>query len=75
MSGTRDALVRVTNLDSFLPPAQVAKLIGVHVRTLRRWERAGHFPRRRSLAQHRVGYLASEVRRWIETRPGADCSQ
>ncbi len=50
----------------------MAKLIDIHVRTLRRWERAGLFPRRRSLARHKVGYLASEVRRWIETRREAD---
>ena len=60
------------DLDSFLPPAAVAKLVGCHVRTLRRWERAGQFPKRRLLAQHKVGYLHSEVRAWIESRREAD---
>ncbi len=63
------------DLDSFLPPAEVAKLVGCHVRTLRRWERTGHFPKRRLLAQHKVGYLVSEVRAWIESRREADLEE
>ena len=63
------------DLDSFLRPADVAKLVGCHVRTLRRWERAGQFPKRRWLAQHRVAYLRSEVRQWIESRREADLEE
>lgn len=51
MSRSPNALQKTQNLDSFILPARVAKLIGVHVRTLRRWERAGHSPRRRSLTR------------------------
>lgn len=75
MSAQASAAQAAPHLDSFLPPAKVAKLVGVHVRTLRRWERAGQFPRRRLLARQRVGYLASEVREWIESRREVDADE
>jgi predicted DNA-binding transcriptional regulator AlpA len=54
---------------------EAADRVGKHPRTLKRWEAAGLFPRRRQLAPHSVGYLESEVVEWIESRPpvqGAD---
>ena len=37
--------------------------------TIYRYVQAGYFPRQRHLGPGRVGWLASEVRNWMATRP------
>jgi prophage regulatory protein len=37
--------------------------------TIYRYVQAGYFPRQRHLGPGRVGWLASEVRKWMATRP------
>ena len=46
----------------------VTDRVGVHPVTLWRWERDGHFPRRVKLGAHAVGWLESEVDKWIRDR-------
>lgn len=48
---------------------QVCELVGVGEATLWRWQRQGHFPKRRRLGPGRVGFLASEIYRWMRKRP------
>jgi len=40
--------------------------------TIWRMEKAGQFPKRRQISPGRVGWLASEVEAWIESRGLAD---
>jgi predicted DNA-binding transcriptional regulator AlpA len=59
-------------MDGFYSIREVQGLVGVARETLRRWEAAGSFPRRRRLSDHprgRCGYLRSEIDAWIGSRP------
>ena len=47
----------------------VARVTGLSRTTLWRLERRGEFPRRLRLAANSVGWIESEIRAWIETRP------
>jgi len=47
----------------------VLNITGLSTSTLRRLERAGRFPQRRQLGVGSVGWVASEVDRWIRSRP------
>ena len=42
---------------------------GLSRSTLYAYVKAGDFPRQRKLGPRRVGWLASDVRRWMSTRP------
>ena len=42
--------------------------------TLWRWGREGNFPKPRKIGPNRIGYLESEVEKWVETRPYANRS-
>ncbi len=48
---------------------EVRTQVGLSRTTLWRAERAGKFPRRLRLGPNSVGWLASEVRDWLESRP------
>lgn len=39
--------------------------------TLYKYVQQGHFPRQRRLGPRRVGWLASEVRSWMGSRPSS----
>jgi predicted DNA-binding transcriptional regulator AlpA len=59
-------------MDGIYSVKEVCRLVGVVRETLRRWELAGEFPRRRRLSHHargRCGYLKSEIHEWINGRP------
>lgn len=43
--------------------------------TIYRLEAAGKFPARIRLGEHSIGWLASEVEAWIESRPRAKSAQ
>ncbi len=47
---------------------QVKRLVGLSKSTVWRMERGGSFPRRRQLAVRAVGWDASEIEKWMETR-------
>lgn len=47
----------------------VTELLGVDRSTLWRWEKSGHFPRRRRLGPRTVGWPKAEVDEWVKTRP------
>ena len=48
---------------------QVTALTGLSHATLWRYEQAGTFPKRRQLGTRRVGWVESEIREWLESRP------
>lgn len=58
--------------DYFIRKAEVAKRFGVRPRTIERWEALGLFPRRRQIGPGAVGYLASELQKFAESRQVAD---
>jgi len=52
----------------FVRKAEAARRFGVTTRTLERWEHAGAFPRRIQIGPLAVGYRASELREFAESR-------
>ena len=54
--------------DNFLRQRAVAKLCGLSRTTIWRLEREGLFPARKRLSKRAVGWLASEVAVWLESR-------
>jgi prophage regulatory protein len=48
---------------------EVCMIAGLSRSSVRRYERAGHFPPRIRLGPGRIGYLAAEVFRWVEDLP------
>ena len=49
--------------------AEVLEIVGVSNPTLWRWIRDGNFPSQIIMSPGRVGWIASEVQAWIESRP------
>lgn len=54
--------------DRFLRDREVRKLTGLSRTTRWRLEAKGQFPKRRKLSENTVGWLASEVADWLESR-------
>ena len=52
----------------FLRESQVAALTGLSKSTRWRLEKLGTFPKKRRLSAKSVGWLASEVEEWVQTR-------
>ena len=50
---------------------QVMKMVGVSNTTIWRMEKAGLFPARKRISAGAVGWLASEVVAWLESRQAA----
>lgn len=58
-----------------LTETQVKERVLYSSSQLRRMEQAGKFPRRLKLGPNRVGWLASEIEKWIETCAAARVDQ
>jgi predicted DNA-binding transcriptional regulator AlpA len=58
--------------DYFVRKAEAAKRFGVRIRTLERWEELGLFPRRVQIGPGAVGYRASELETFAESRRYTD---
>jgi predicted DNA-binding transcriptional regulator AlpA len=56
----------------FIRKAEAARRFGVQIRTLERWEQAGIFPRRVQIGPLVVGYRASELQKFAESRQYAN---
>ena len=54
--------------DSFIRWPQVKAITGLSRTTVWRLEKAGQFPKRRSLGAHSVGWLQSELAGWASAR-------
>ena len=57
--------------DTFLRWPVIRRTTGLSRSTVWRLERRGMFPKRRQLSPGTVGWLSSEVERWMEQRPSA----
>jgi prophage regulatory protein len=55
--------------DRFMRLPEVKLSTGLSEPTIRRYERSGRFPSRRHITSNAVGWLASEVNAWLESRP------
>jgi prophage regulatory protein len=61
--------------DTVMRKPAVKKAVGnPSDQTLDRWEAAGKFPRRRQIGPGIVGWLASEIAEWLNTRPAGPLS-
>lgn len=58
--------------DYFVRKPKAAGRFGVTVRTLERWEKLGFFPRRVQIGPGAVGYRASELEKFAESRKYAE---
>jgi prophage regulatory protein len=58
-------------MEGFYTVAEVEDRLTIKRQTVRRWEEAGHFPKRVRLGNHprgRCGFPRAEVDAWIEAR-------
>ena len=56
-------------MQRYLRLTEVITLTGVSRATIYRWQRRGIFPKSRKIGPQTVGFVESEVREWIKTRP------
>jgi predicted DNA-binding transcriptional regulator AlpA len=68
-SSTKAVAVASAPAELIIPPAESARIVGVHPTTLRRWWQQGHFPLPKRLGPNRIGHWKSEVVQWLEERP------
>jgi predicted DNA-binding transcriptional regulator AlpA len=54
--------------DAILAPADAARLLGVHTRSLERWRVSGDGPVFVRLGLRRIGYRVSDLTTWLEAR-------
>ena len=59
----------------FLSERQTVQFAGASRSTLRRWESAGLFPKRKRLGPGRIGWDRRELEEWAESRTEADLGQ
>jgi prophage regulatory protein len=55
----------------YLRQPEVLSRVGVSWITLRRWERDGHFPKRRRLGRNSIGWVEGEIEEWCASRAAA----
>lgn len=54
-----------------LRPGQLADMLGVSKTTLWRMEKRGELPQRIKISRRAVGWLESDIKEWLESRPTA----
>jgi predicted DNA-binding transcriptional regulator AlpA len=52
-------------LDQILTTRKVVEIVGHHRSTLYRWMCVGHFPKKHAFRGRKVGWLRSEVEKWL----------
>jgi prophage regulatory protein len=57
--------------ERFIRKDEIIRITGLSLSTIHRLEHEGTFPRRRSLGRHAVGWRASEIADWLDSRPVA----
>ncbi|MBH0092850.1 helix-turn-helix transcriptional regulator [Pseudoalteromonas sp. SCQQ13] len=55
--------------DRILKLDDIVEITGASVSTIKRWEKAGKFPARKKLGIKAMGWLASDIQRWLENLP------
>ena len=58
--------------DRILKLNDVVEITGASVSTINRWEKAGKFPARKKLGIKAMGWLASDIQKWMESLSGAN---
>lgn len=53
-------------------PKELAELLSVSQVTLWRMEKRGELPKRKQISSRAVGWLESDIKKWLENRPDAD---
>lgn len=61
--------------ERFIRTSEVQRKTGLGRTTIWRLERSGRFPARRSIVGQAVGWIESEVDRWIESRPAVGTNE
>lgn len=61
-----------TELDRVIRPKEIEVVTGLSPTTIWRREKAGDFPRRRRISPGAVGWLASEVQAWLDSRESTE---
>ncbi len=56
------------DIDRLIGQEEILRLVPVSRVTLIRWESAGRFPRRITLARNRVAWRMSEIQAWIASQ-------
>lgn len=56
--------------DTILKPKEVAKAVGLSLSSIYRLSKAGKFPKRVQLSEHRSGFWASDIKQWLDERKG-----
>lgn len=59
-------------IDRILKLNDVVDITGASVSTINRWEKAGKFPSRKKLGIKAMGWLASDIQKWMESLPSAN---
>ena len=54
--------------DRFIREPECERITGLSRTTRWRLERAGRFPKRRKLSENAVGWLESELQKWLENK-------
>lgn len=63
-----DDYIKLTSLDNLIRLPPVLRKTGLSRTTIWRLERKGLFPKHRKLSRRAIGWLESEVQKWIESR-------
>lgn len=66
-----DSIAKIGDHLRVLREDETAKLLGIHVQTLRRWRRDGTGPRFFRLGGKLYGYRVGDVQAWQEARQAA----
>ena len=56
-----------------LRPKELARILGVSVPTIYRYDKQGLLPPRRRIGPKISGWLKSEISTWLESRPTESC--
>lgn len=56
---------------SIIRPSQLAEILSVNPVTIWRMEKRGELPPRKKISNRCVGWLESDIREWLESRPDA----
>ncbi len=61
----------VTHIDRAMRISEVSEAIGASRSTIYVWLSKGMFPKPRRLGVRRVGWLRSDIQKWLQSRPEA----
>jgi len=57
---------------SIIRPSELAEILSVNPVTIWRMEKRGDLPPRKKISNRCVGWLESDIKEWLESRPDAN---